>query len=435
MNEQDISAVVKGIAPTIRQFVEEKTAHFAARIDELQGKLASYESAAASLQEGFDGGLEKQIGPLLKRLEALEARAPVAPEKGERGEKGEPGKDGRDGKDADQAAIAALVATEVEKKVAALPKAKDGRDGVDGKDGKSADPSEAALLIKDEVKRALAEIPTPKDGRDGKDADGDAILKALTAEARSIIEALPKPKDGKDADEAAIKSALQTELRAMFDAIPIPKDGKDGRDGKDGEPPDPVAIERAIADRVEKAVKAIPAPKDGRDGIDGKDGRDGKDGAAGVSIKDVATDADGCLLVTLSNGDILRTKSVRGEDGLGFDDMRIESDGERTFRLVFERGDRIKTQELTIPSLIWRDVWEASEPYQKGDGVTYGGSIWIATRAADPNERPDQSDAWKLAVKKGRDGKPGKDGEKGDPGIAGRPGRDLTQMSADGEKW
>jgi hypothetical protein len=39
--------------------------------------------------------------------------------------------------------------------------------------------------------------------------------------------------------------------------------------------------------------------------------------------------------------------------------------------------------------------------------VSFGGSAFIAQR--DTTDKPESSDAWRLAVKRGRDGKPGKD--------------------------
>ena len=40
--------------------------------------------------------------------------------------------------------------------------------------------------------------------------------------------------------------------------------------------------------------------------------------------------------------------------------------------------------------------------YERGDAVTYGGSLWIAQR--DTNEYPRGEDSgWRLAVKRGRD--------------------------------
>jgi hypothetical protein len=53
-----------------------------------------------------------------------------------------------------------------------------------------------------------------------------------------------------------------------------------------------------------------------------------------------------------------------------------------------------------------------------------------------PGEKPgDDSGAWRLAVKKGSDGRDGIRGEKGERGAEGRPGKDLTQMGPGGGKW
>ena len=41
--------------------------------------------------------------------------------------------------------------------------------------------------------------------------------------------------------------------------------------------------------------------------------------------------------------------------------------------------------------------------YQRGDGVTLGGSFFIAQ--ADTTAKPGKSDEWRLAVKRGADGR------------------------------
>jgi hypothetical protein len=49
--------------------------------------------------------------------------------------------------------------------------------------------------------------------------------------------------------------------------------------------------------------------------------------------------------------------------------------------------------------------------FRQGDSVTFGGSLWVAQKDG-PSGRPGEpdSDGWKLAVKKGRDGKDGRNG-------------------------
>jgi integrin beta 3 len=55
--------------------------------------------------------------------------------------------------------------------------------------------------------------------------------------------------------------------------------------------------------------------------------------------------------------------------------------------------------------MIYREVWREGE-YERGDVVTWGGSIFIAQRK--PTGKPGDPDSgWRLAVKHGRDGKDG----------------------------
>lgn len=50
-------------------------------------------------------------------------------------------------------------------------------------------------------------------------------------------------------------------------------------------------------------------------------------------------------------------------------------------------------------------VWTEDKSYQRGNGVTENGSFWLAKRNTMFGEKPGASDAWRLAVKRGRDGK------------------------------
>lgn len=148
--------------------------------------------------------------------------------------------------------------------------------------------------------------------------------------------------------------------------------------------------------------------RDGRDGLPGVPGRDGKDG---------------------KDGD----KGHNGADGIGFDDLDIDYDGERSITLRFVQGERVKEFPIMLPIPLDRGQYKSSADYVRGDAATYGGSLWIAQKAT--GDKPGTSDAWRLAVKCGRDGKNGKDGERGEPGKEGRPGKDLTQLGLDGAKW
>lgn len=49
----------------------------------------------------------------------------------------------------------------------------------------------------------------------------------------------------------------------------------------------------------------------------------------------------------------------------------------------------------------YRGVWEDRAEYQQGDVVTDKGSMWVA-RGCSRGMRPGASDAWQLAVKRGK---------------------------------
>lgn len=148
----------------------------------------------------------------------------------------------------------------------------------------------------------------------------------------------------------------------------------------------------------------------GRDGLEGRDGLPGATGAAG---RDGIDGKDGAA----------------GRDGLGFDDLSVvqESDESRAVILRFSRGDQVREFVLAIPGFVYRGVYAAGTSYDKGDAVTFGGSLWIA-RSVTAEKPGDGATAWRLAVKAGRDGREGKAGPAGPPGPRGErgePGRLL----------
>lgn len=147
--------------------------------------------------------------------------------------------------------------------------------------------------------------------------------------------------------------------------------GEPGAIGINGKDADPILIERMVGDVVAK----IQPAKDGRDGQPGIPGRDGKDGADGM-------------------------------DGLGFEDITedYEDDGRVLVRRFSRGGTIIKEFRHTTSSMIDRGVWRAGN-YSKGDSVSFRGSLFIAQE--DTSDEPETSKAWRLAVKRGRDGKDG----------------------------
>jgi hypothetical protein len=134
--------------------------------------------------------------------------------------------------------------------------------------------------------------------------------------------------------------------------------------------------------------------------------------AAPMGTADALIDRDGNLVLTFTDG---RTKSlglVHGKDGKNgetftLDDFDILPDPDgRTFKFCFTRGEEMHSFEFAFPVVLDRGVWKEGT-YQHGDAVTWAGSLWIAQR--DTDAKPDVADSgWRLAVKKGRDGKDAK---------------------------
>lgn len=246
----------------------------------------------------------------------------------------------------------------------------------------------------DVLEQKLATIPAGAPGKDGeRGADGVAGKDAEPITAEQIVAALRAMPEVLD---AAVATYLAEHPPAAG------KDGADGINGKDAEPISDEQISRAVASHL---ALNPPAPgRDGRDGqpgIKGVDGIDGKDGAPGV-------------------------------DGLGFDDLTVDDDGDGTVTLKFARGEQIKAFPVRLPRVVDKGVYRPDGAYTKGDGVTYGGSFWIAQKDA-PAGKPDGGDGWRLAVKHGRAGKDGADGQRGERGLPGLSSEELQRRRERGE--
>lgn len=197
----------------------------------------------------------------------------------------------------------------------------------------------------------------------------DGRLKSL--EARPL--AAPVDRDGLARE---LKESLSAELEKGIRSIkPQPTPDAD-QIAKAMEPIFSVwalGFERKADDILQRAIDRMPQPKDGKDGERGVDGRDGKDA--------FDLDSFACEL---------------GEDG-------------RTVTLSFRRGDEVLSKSVKLPAMLYKGVFAKGAEYSENDVVTYGGSMFIATKDA-PDGAPGSSDDWKLSVKRGRDGKDGRNG-------------------------
>jgi len=233
-----------------------------------------------------------------------------------------------------------------------------------------------------------------------------------------------------EAEKAALPD-LDAVLAKAIASIEVPK-------APEPIAPDMEAVGRLVTRAVEVAVAALPAPKDGKS-FTADDARpivenlvkDAVGGIAapkdGVGLAGALIDRAGALVVTLTDGTARNLGPVVGKDvdmaavndaiassvaalptpkdgadALGFDDLVVEHDGERSFVLRFVQGDRSKEFAFDIPVVLDRGVWREGE-YKAGDAVTWAGSLWIAQK--DTAAKPDSGEGWRLSVKRGRDGK------------------------------
>ena len=424
----------------------------------------------------IDKHLDGRVRALQARLDALELRAAVP---GPRGEQGAPGIDGKDGAPGVDGRDGAAGRDGIDGKDGApgidgkdgVPgqdgsQGPAGRDGIDGRDGKDGAPGEHGIDGKDGADGLPGEAG--KDGKDGA-AGRDGLDGKDGAPGRDGI-------DGKDG-------------AAGLDG----KDGAAGRDGRDIEPEIANELTAALAaaksaieyltGEIEylKALPTAPAQFMIADGVlkavsvtgEVSDlgrvrGADGRNGATPVEID---VDAEGCLVIRLSDTRVIKTANVRGPPGRdgtsgangkdgrdaleigirsGLDPERSYAEGtiarcrggllravrqtdpvtnddyeaagwfpimegiaelrevqhdsgrtvERTF--VFTGGRKSVFVHRTATPIL-RGVWRAGDSYQRGDMTIRDGSVWHCEQ--DTSAQPGASPDWRLAAKRGADGK------------------------------
>lgn len=215
---------------------------------------------------------------------------------------------------------------------------------------------------------------------DGK-AFGQEIVAATKAFLERELEVVLARLDAAEKRVAELEKMLPAPTAEQVAALmPVPQNGKDGEPGKDGQ------------DGVDG--------KDGAPGNDGKDGAPGADGKDGVGLAGCLKDADGCLVLTMTNGTVIKLGRVDGEKGIPGEagkDGRDGLDGKDGTPGVDGRT------EINIAD-VYEGVWKEGL-HKRGSLVTWGGSLWLAK--ADTQSKPEATDDWVLITKRGRDGKDG----------------------------
>lgn len=432
----DLDKIADGVIHSIKGFVAQAIAGLSERIDRIDAAVKEWKpvdvaavarEAAALIPEPKPGADGKSVDiEVVRGMVQTEVAAIPRPENGKDADAAmviaaakaavEAIPKPADGRDADPEVIKSLV----EAAVSALPKAPTVEDlapliteAVKAIEvpvatvEKAPDPDEVARLVREEVEKQVSAIPP---AAAGKDAD-PAVIAKMVEEA---VAAIPKPENGKDADPELIAKLIADEVAK----IPAPAPGKDA---------DP----EHIRSMVNEAVSAIPAPKDGKSvpiedvqrmvdeavakaiaGIVVKNGEPGRDALALdiLPMIDVEKSYPRNIYAT-HNGGLWRsfetTHGMKGWECIvdGVAGVRVESPSARKCVVIVQRASGVEeSKEFTVPGFDDRGVFKEGEIYLRGDGVTFGGCLFLAQKD-QPAGKPGTSSDWRLAVKKGRDGR------------------------------
>ena len=145
----------------------------------------------------------------------------------------------------------------------------------------------------------------------------------------------------------------------------------------------------ALCQRALSEVRAL-VPMPGPRGERGEQGKQGPQGERGIKGEPGRNASDLTFLqdyVVEQVGRAIKTASV------------TTADGGRTLRWAI--GETV--HEIKTAIVLDAGVWKEGTTYAAGDGVTLGGSFFIAQ--ADTTAKPGKSDEWRLAVKRGTDGR------------------------------
>jgi Collagen triple helix repeat (20 copies) len=168
------------------------------------------------------------------------------------------------------------------------------------------------------------------------------------------------------------------EVRALA-RMPGPP-GEAGPEGKQGE-----RGEKGERGEAGKPGDIGPAGINGKDGAPGQKGEPGRNASDLTYLQDYAVEQVARALKTAT---------------------WTTPDGGRT--LLWAIGDTV--HEIKTAIVLDAGVWKEGTAYQAGDGVTLGGSFFIAQ--AETSAKPGKSDDWRLAVKRGTDGRDWRPDEK-----------------------
>jgi hypothetical protein len=217
---------------------------------------------------------------------------------------------------------------------------------------------DAAALIDLETlaKSAAALVPKAENGTSVTVDDVRPLVDELIAKA---VAALPAAEKGKDADMEALRAHVGELVKGIQPPapLPVPSVGEIAGTFERRFSDLTLAWERQARDTFEKAADRMPKPKDGRDAL---------------NLEDF--------------------------------DLTLADDG-RTVTVKMQAGETFIEKSVKIAAVIDKGIFKHEGTFEKGDGVSYGGSFWIAKCDAPKGVPGSGETDWRCAVKAGRPGK------------------------------
>ncbi len=441
--ELQSKALIELLAPIAKDLaaMRQQNESLQKQLEELRSKDIDLDAVAqkaallVEVKHGVDGApgqdgksvTVEDLIPVVDRLVATKFAEIEPPRNGEKGDPGEPGKS------VTVEELLPVIESLVEKRMADIPVPTNGIDGAPGADGKSVSKEEVLPELKSYAEAMLgdmvAALPVPRDGKSvTAEEAAEVILPKLKAYADDIISkiALPEPKSVSPEEVAellesrvteSLGNVLESHVKTIKDAaeaviaeIPAPVNGKDGKDGAS------VSIDELLT-HVEKMAKelfdSIPKPKDGDRGEPGKDATD-------IHILPAIDFEKSYPRGTWAhhNGGLYKshanTMGERGWDciinGIAAIDVDKSGDREITVKITDSRGEQV-VKTFSTHDVIYRGIYDEKKDasYSEGDMVTCGGSVWHCM-SNNPGRPGDANQNWKLAVKRGQNGKDGRNG-------------------------
>jgi hypothetical protein len=175
------------------------------------------------------------------------------------------------------------------------------------------------------------------------------------------------------------------------------------------------AIEKATAPLLERIALLEKFSQDQPEPVLPRNGRDGADGRDALDIEVLphidTTKRYRRNTYASHNGGLWVTR--RQSDGM--DGWECIVDGVAEVAAALEEGGRFVTvrtvkssgavveKAFDVPTMIYKDLFKEGTVYAKGDVVTWAGHMWVCKQETDA--KPVEGDQWRIAVKRGQDGK------------------------------